>query len=549
MSLRNTWLGLLAALVILLGGCRKSAIPDKAEPSHTASSAPMELVAQIHWLGKSKADGDTNYSGIVSIWNLPEARALETQVLSNLVSWALSGSAKATLADNLENRPLMPILREILQEGVFLEVLSSSNGVRRVYAVMPLPAARMATWRTNFSMLCEGLGFLRDAATPENIWTKKKDGETWSVESLTLTNWIAVSFGNQAEDSTVKLVDLIQRAQTEIGLPTSALLHLKLSPAILEGTFSGEGELLSTLSMVDLSVSGTGPGVRIAADVDFKSGIPVHLEAWDVPTNIISDPLISFTAVRGIREWLGSTPIWRELNAGEPPDQVFFWAQTGMPFLSYIAAPCSNGTAILTAARDTLLPRMNDFMTNNGIGYFSYRSNRIEWLGSPLMTPFLMVPETRPTMIMGGLAPLADYRKRVPDALLAQLDTPQNTMYYDWEFTSARLEQWMNFSQLTRLATGKAQLPPGSASFAWLRALEGHLENSGTRVRITGTNHLSLVRNSTIGLTAPELILFADWLESPTFPKGLRTLVGKPDVIYPKRNRELTLPGGPEKIK
>ena len=62
----------------------------------------------------------------------------------------------------------------------------------------------------------------------------------------------------------------------------------------------------------------------------------------------------------------------------------------------------------------------------------------------------------------------------------------------------------------------------------WLKALSSKLGNCGTEVTAMDPTHLSLVRKSGLGLTAAELHVLADWLESPAFPSGLHTLLAPP---------------------
>jgi hypothetical protein len=91
------------------------------------------------------------------------------------------------------------------------------------------------------------------------------------------------------------------------------------------------------------------------------------------------------------------------------------------------------------------------------------------------------------------------------------------------------------FSQLVRFALHVAQVPPKSASFAWLRALEPKLGNCVTAVKRTGPAQLSVVRRSGVGLTSAELDWLADWLESPQFPHGLNTFLGEPTPLAGRR--------------
>lgn len=102
-------------------------------------------------------------------------------------------------------------------------------------------------------------------------------------------------------------------------------------------------------------------------------------------------------------------------------------------------------------------------------------------------------------------------------------------VYHDWELTGARTEQWLYMGQFARYVSLKAQLPFGSASVLWLKAVAHKLGPSVTDIVVTGPNQLSFRRESTVGCTAVELQLLADWLESPRFPIGLHTFEAPPD--------------------
>ncbi len=67
-----------------------------------------------------------------------------------------------------------------------------------------------------------------------------------------------------------------------------------------------------------------------------------------------------------------------------------------------------------------------------------------------------------------------------------------------------------------------------SASVAWLKNVGPKLWPTVTDVVQTAPNQLSLKRRSSVGLTALELQLTADWLESPEFPFSLHTLKAPP---------------------
>jgi hypothetical protein len=118
-----------------------------------------------------------------------------------------------------------------------------------------------------------------------------------------------------------------------------------------------------------------------------------------------------------------------------------------------------------------------------------------------------------------------------PAALLYQVLSATNLVAYDWETTGPRIEQLLFTGQFLRMVTGLPQVPPKSAGVAWLQAIESKLGNCVTAVTKTGPAQLSLTRRSTYPLTALELHLLVDWLESPQFPRGLHTLLAPPDRL------------------
>ena len=81
-------------------------------------------------------------------------------------------------------------------------------------------------------------------------------------------------------------------------VPMDAILR-RISSALALGW-----SVPDTLARVFLALGGEQDHVRTQADLDFAEPLPLELEAWNIPTNLIHDPLIGFTAVRGIRPWL-----------------------------------------------------------------------------------------------------------------------------------------------------------------------------------------------------------------------------------------------------
>jgi hypothetical protein len=168
-------------------------------------------------------------------------------------------------------------------------------------------------------------------------------------------------------------------------------------------------------------------------------------------------------------------------------------------------------------------------------GYVSFarmpNGNGFTWGNLEMVKPFLTSKEVGgSSFLFGGLLAGADSPTNPPihATLLQNWPTGTNLLYHDWENTGERIEPWLFVSQLSRSILHHAQLPMSAAGINWLGFVKPRLGESVTEITQTGPSQLSCERKSTIGLTAPELHLLVDWLESPQFPLSLYTLSATP---------------------
>jgi hypothetical protein len=287
-----------------------------------------------------------------------------------------------------------------------------------------------------------------------------------------------------------------------------------------------------------LGITGDGQTVRTRGQLNFANPLPFELEPWNIPTNLIHEPLVSFTAIQGLRPWLSSSKFWPGLSLGPPPNQLYFWAQNGPEFLSYFAAPMANASNWVERATDRLLQEPNAYLAAEGMGRFERSTNGpgAVWTDVILMAPYLRpVALSGGDFVFGGLVPSPLTNRPPPAELVRTILRDTNLVAYDWELTGPRLHEWLNFGQLVRFALHLAQVPTKSVSLAWLNALEPKLGGCVTAVTRTGPAQLTLTRRSELGFSAAELDWLADWLESPQFPRGLNTFLGEPTSLPRKR--------------
>ena len=298
---------------------------------------------------------------------------------------------------------------------------------------------------------------------------------------------------------------------------------------------------------MSLAIAGDDLGVRTRAHLDFPGPVPLEMEAWNIPTNLIHDPLIGFAAVRGIRPWLKPFKPWQDLQLGTPPNQAYFWAQYGMPNKHFMAAPSAETSNQLNKLSEFVLRELNPILATNAIrmGTFVRPTNSlgVAWQGLPLFTPRLDYADSGSNrFLVAGLARGWTTNWPAPDGLFQRLETSPNLVAYDWEYTKPCLEGWIRMGQLAQHAFSLPRLND-TAGLAWLVALPPRLTNSITVVELSSPSRLSLARTSSAGFTGAELEILADWLESFEFPRGLHTFTAPPPP--PLRSSPTNAPAPP----
>jgi hypothetical protein len=280
---------------------------------------------------------------------------------------------------------------------------------------------------------------------------------------------------------------------------------------------------------VALNFTGNGTNTLMTGQLIFAKPLPFELEKWNIPTNLIREPLHSFTAAQGLQRWIASVPFWKSLNASSAPNQIFGWAQSPSPFLGYAASPMADPKNIVAKLGPKLMDSMNPTLAANRSGKWEHSTNFEGFIWrAPVITPFvesLMLPEGK--FLCAGLAPLGLTNGPPPVGTIRSLLENSNAVYFDREVTGPRIEAWMFLGQLSRIIFRRGQITSDASAIAWLKSAGLLLGSSSTLITKSSPTALSINRASTIGFTGLELHLIADWLESPQFPRGLHSTIAK----------------------
>ncbi len=513
---------------------------------------PVETVARVHWLGKQSLAADTNAASIMAIWNLPESKALEAQTLARLAvglfaSNQLSAAVSPSSATNPPSTLLRPLLEDMLQQECYAEVRQATNQPGELGFAIRLSAERAGLSETNLAALLESITGGRAVAVPgrTNGWqlpvTRQQPPITRHLELARAGEWTVISLGPETNALALEMLALIKRDGIPFApQPKEYWLYADLDLRRVASALLLGWSLPADLPRMTVGIDGTLQNLRTRGKLNFPFPLPAELGEWNIPTNLMHDPLCSFTAIRGLGPKLATMKFWNDLQVGPPPNQLYFWAQAGLPFLSFCAAPMPNASNLVFQLQERLLQKANPYLASNGIGQFVLATNGtgVLWSNLPIMDPFLRsVSSSGGDFAVIGMNPEVSTNRPAPPALFQQFLGATNLVAYDWELTGPRIEQWLFTGQFLRMITHLAQVPPKSATVAWLNALGSQLGNSATAVTKTGPNELTFTRGSSLGLTAVELHLLADWLESPQFPRGLNTRLGVPETIPRPRSR------------
>lgn len=519
MSIRRIGLALLAF----------AAAPGPILETIAAEPNPLEpgaTVIRVHWMGKEKLGAETKAAGFMRIWREPVSARLEAQTLDKLAlaPWRLLRGDAAT--NGAPTKSMRALLEDLVQSESHLEVRRTAGRNDEIAFCIRLRPDQAGLWATNLQRVVESLTGMRVSPGKQGSgWSLKKHHAPNLIQYMRVGDWMLIGL---AQEQNGLLDDFKSRIERDRTLFTPGKTNYWLEGSAELGAVGSlwprDLNLPRSLPRLTFGVFGDGENVRVQGDLTTQGPLP-ELEPWFVPTNLIHDPLISFTAVRGVKPWLALIKGWDEYRPEPPPGQLFFWTMGGGPPQCYFAALTKDASSQIKRLSGVLLHKTNPWLETNAIGSFVSTTNGgVRWSGVPFVSPFLEARRNSGVeYLYGGLLPAGSTNRPLPSVLLEAVLSRTNLVYYDWELTSPRLAICLYVSQLFRVVMHKDQLPKQSASADWFARIGPQLTSCVTVVNRESQNRMSFVRRSTVGFTALELQLVADWLESPDFPLGLHT--------------------------
>lgn len=356
-----------------------------------------------------------------------------------------------------------------------------------------------------------------------------------------LGDWVGVAVG---ADPAARLRQLAAEARTALEAGTVAWLEMRGNPQALTGC------ALLPDADVQVTVTGAGDRVKTVATLKFSEPLKLTLDAWQLSTNAVREPLIGFAVGRGIAPLLAKLPVFNRPEMAPLPNQVCLWSLGLHPMQTYAAWPDADSKATLKRMAPGLVEEFRQRLSVLRPAEVLYQPelNRAVVTNLINANPFVdAAPEPAPGHLVAGLSlPLYLRGDAAPKELFAQVLDRPDLVWFDWEVTQPRLEMMWHLRTYAAMLAGYLPLPAGGAVNTWLRdpGFTACLGNAGTELTLESPTELKLVRASAVGFTALELTRLAVWLDGEDFP-----LPSKPKTVSDLHRARDATPAGPTPTK
>ena len=530
-ALSFLWFGL-----VVVCGCGGTAPGIRAQPMPDAAF-------RWHFVGLNQINAATNGTKLRQILALPETAKLQNELVRKcggpLAEMLMLGPATEPTNSRAPAGVMQSLLPEFLRHESLIEVRTANDLVKEWIIAVHLPPAaesreastEILDWEKEYRRILAHAGTdLPSKLTYQSAFTGWQAGRKDRSGLYTYMRVGQWSVFNFQRDGRPWLAVMAQLKATGRPLPAASdyLLALDADLPALRKWWPLPDYV--DFPKVALTVAAQGDSLRSVARLRFPDTLAWNWQPWQLPTQSLQDPLLSFTAVQGLEPWLRRHPVMQKLAVPFPLRQFFVWAHNDIPFKTFAALPVPDATNQIRQFAPRLATVMNTNTIPAMVGAVRVATNGLEavWLGLPIFAPFLR-PAGEPgdnfllAGTMAGLVPTMPNTNPPPPELLARLTARTNLFYYDWEITEGRLAQWRQMNALLAMLGTAPALPTPTATLAqpWLDAITPHLGNTITEVTLEQPHELQLIRKSHLGLTGFELVQLAKWFGSENFPSLL----------------------------
>lgn len=446
--LKNLGLG----FAIVLAGC--SDTPGKA----AADDSPA---ATWHFAGSADLANNTNFDNVKKILTLAPSLEFRNLALSRFSSWLGRSLFRTTNEESAA--ALRPLLEDLLSAESVWAVGGASNGPLNFIVALRLDDQRAQAWPAALAKMMGGPGQNIQAQDfTVRQWKLGGGQPLWMVRAK---DWLLAGSGDGLRALQTQYLQQVRQK----GRPGPALNQSWLEADLDWPRLSHwlpDFPRLFRLARTKITFTAPDASFFMSAKVIYPKPVAWKYDPWRIPTRIIRDPLLSFTAGQDLAAYIDPGEPLSQLTDNPLTGQFYVWALSEMGLQSYGAWPVADATNSIQRIGTEAVAAFNPTLKQRGWGDLRWQPERKALLWAdvcPILFPLLQVaPETNGQYLLAAFFPLELRNKPAPEGLFQQILGRTNLVYYDWEGTGNRLEQWRLLSGMLPVLP-RMQPPPRPA--------------------------------------------------------------------------------------
>lgn len=472
------------------------ALADAAEPTKTGGDD--NLLFRVQFAGMTTLLANTNAEYLTNFTALPESPAFATQVVARIATLPRRFFSGSTTNDH--GHELKPVFADLFRRGFTLELRGTRGAVSEFALAAKADAETIKRWESAWNA----------AATN---WPKTSK---FAVQHVGDRLFIAGS----KTDPTSALAAIQKSAGTE--LETGAVLQGELASAFAPGPV--QRSVYGGFERLKLTVTAADNTLKVRGAATYAHDLPKLGPPPVIPTNLVTEPTISFTLVRNPTHWLDIANPLRKFMPDPLPDVGFFWGGQTSPYQLFFALPFPSKDAFNNSFGPQLMSQLEPVIKFIDLGTISFDTNnaQIKAITLPFVDPKISVKTDGTNSYLLAEAFLQDQvSPGLSPALLERIMDRTNLLVYDWEFTQLRVDTWLRLGGLAMFASHHQANIASTDTLKWILAWQSATSlplNTSTEITQTGPRELTLKRSGPLALTSIEIFWLANWLESQNFP-------------------------------
>lgn len=448
-----------------------------------------DLIGRIYFAGSDRNAVAPNVGAFVNEFSSPEAVALRKQTADKLAPW-LAGWLQKKLGAAVPDGAirLRPLFDDLQSAEWLAEARSAAGGSPELALAIKLDNEQATTWRSALKLF-------------------------FSAATFTTSNgWLIFASDAGAAKLGSELTQQISAQRPE-------WFSMDINWPLLAHWFPELGKL--QLPETQFTLTTRGMDCLINGKFLFPQPLAITLDSWRFPTDLVHQPMASFTAVRGFASWLETQDWLQPYQITPAPNQAFIWTMQSVPFQTFLAEPVSDAADAVDQTYRRLQPLFSPTgLFNQGMMKVSIKetNHNISMTGMPMLAPFIRATKgASGQYLFAGGVPNSFQGRPLPPTFFHDL-AASNLVFYHWENTAQRVPTMLQSSQFALLLTDHYQLGENSAALKWLRRITPMFGDNTTEITRVGPDQLAFTRTAAGIFTSTELFVLANWLEAKNFP-------------------------------